>query len=378
MDSGLKIGTLTYHRNQNYGGILQAYALQQAIMELGYQTEIIDYHCPGWKAMLDKREMPFSNHWKYNIKLIFQKILYNHALKIRYDRTMDFLNHFLYLSETKYENYAQLEKTFRIKQYHAVICGSDQIWNPSYKQADDAFYLRFVSEGLRIAYAGSFGVSNLSDSYITKRKQDFANFDYLSVREDAAIPLVAQMTEKPIYHVLDPTLLLTADQWSNLSMKAAKVELPAQYIIAYFLNDINNYASYLKKLSVIYNIPVVSIGHHLISSSKNIRQIADAGPLEFLNLLKNANAVVTDSFHGTVFSILFEKQFVCIPGSRGKMASRLYSMLSQLQLNNNIYETNMDGLKKTDYTKTLNILAEKRYYSRSFIVNSINNQSIFA
>ncbi len=372
MDKGNRVGTLTFHRNQNYGGILQAYALQQVIKEMGYPTDVIDYLYPGWEGTLyRKKVLNFNAHlWRYNLKVILQQFIYGRALKQRLNRTLDFLHHHIQLSEITYADYLQLEKEFPQDDYKAVICGSDQIWNPQYPQVDDAFFLRFVSTGLRIAYAGSFGVSELPETYISKRKDDFDRFDAISVREDAAIPLVAQMTDKKVYQVLDPSLLLTGEQWSVIAGKAAKVKLPDRYIACYFLNDLRSYLPYLKAISEQYHLPIVSIGYHLFSPQKWLHQVANAGPLEFLHILQNATSVVTDSFHGTAFSMVFKKDFLSFT-NRGSIASRLYSLLSLFGLESNLY-VDKANISPINYDTVTAILKEKREQSLHFLTQSLH------
>ena len=314
-----KTATITFHAAHNYGSNLQAYALQQTILKLGYENEIINLRTERQKdlyTVFTKRK---------GLKYVFKNLshlLYYFPLKKAYDKFEEFINNKLivtkeYVSEEDLKN-ADLD-------YDLYIAGSDQIWNPVPADFDWSYYLTFVHEGRKISYAPSFGqLASKGDAGTKHRISDaLKDFDAISVREQGTADNVKQLIgmEPPI--VLDPTLLLKKEEWLSL-VKDEKRIVKGDYIFFYTLFADPKRMAIVKKISKITGLPVVTsnFSNQYDVFNPFIKRY-DAGPLDFLTLIHDAKLVVVSSFHGTVFSILLNVPFVAIDGMSDARISTL-------------------------------------------------------
>lgn len=319
-----KVAIMTWFNYSNFGTSLQVSALTRAIVKLGYQTEVIQY-IPHGKIVtrLDYKDP------KTYIKKIENRINKLNAIGVidnnRESAFQNFLDRHIKLTslyKTESELYALNN------QFDAFVCGSDQIWAPSC--FDPKYFLDFVQESRKmISYAPSIGLPEIADPYVRNRmKECIGRFKHLSVREEQGKELIKELCGKEATVVLDPTLLLNLDEWDN--MVSNQVE-PSPYILCYFLGNNKQSWDHVSKLSKKVGIPVKIIpvfAHDLESGF----QVASAiGPKEFLGLIKNAAFVCTDSFHGTVFSILYERPFYTYERFSNKDSnsqnSRIYNIL---------------------------------------------------
>lgn len=315
-----KVGIITMHRVKNYGSALQAYATQYMVEKLGYECEIIDYQYPGlyqferspyrhpviaaklwwlrptwlrvkwWFMMKKERRM-----WRVRLK------------KGKLDSFEQFYHDFLKLSSFFY---APSSLRSAPPAYDIYMTGSDQVWNPKYAKGDTIFLLDFVSSKKKIAYAASFASDKLEEQFASSFKPLLQQYEAISVREFGGKKIIKDLLGKEVPVVLDPTLLLDADEWSSLSGLCSKHPYQGKkYILVYMLD----YA--FDPSSVIYDIirrlqeqtsyEVVSIGNFDKCKFSPYKAVAEAGPLEFLQLFRYASYVVTSSFHGTAFAVNF-------------------------------------------------------------------------
>lgn len=368
----MKTGILTFHHAHHYGAQLQAFALMKAVTNLGPECEIINY---VRKDTLDGNSI-FKKGLTSRAMLSNANTLMNYGkLKRRYRRFERFVHEEMKLSEKFYGTYEELVAD--APGYDVYVCGSDQIWNPLiYKENtfDPAFFADFARAGRKVAYAPSFGISSIPEDKRELLKGYLDKFDCLSVREMQGGKIIGNITGRDALTVLDPTLLLTGEQWEELSSAPVFNE---PYLLCYFITDARKYSGFVQTLAEKYKMPVVSLcgARRVVPQTRHI--VLDAGPKEFLGLFRNASAICTDSFHGTVFSINFEKEFYCFESSqKGEKAvnSRLNNILGKLDLTERIFPTKMelqkfagriseaDGL--IDYQKVNSILRQER--SRSF------------
>ena len=305
-----KTATITFHAAHNYGSNLQAYALQQTINRLGYENEIINLRTDRQKdlyTVFTKRK-----GLKYVIKNL-SHLIYYCPLKRAYRKFEDFINNKLLLTQ----EYATEDDIIKARlQYDTYVAGSDQIWNPVPDDFDWSYYLTFVREGRKISYAPSFGQLASKGNADTKRRISDAlkSFDIISVREQRAADNVKQLTGVEPQIVLDPTLLLRKEEWLDL-VKDEKCLIEGDYIFFYTLFADPRRMDIIKRVSKTTGLPVV------ISNFSNqydvfnpFKKCYDAGPLDFLTLIRDAKLVVVSSFHGTVFSILLNIPFFAIDG----------------------------------------------------------------
>ena len=298
-----KVGILTIMHTCNYGAELQAYALCSAIGALGYDCELIDYGCPT----VDDREIP-------------------HPPRLRAIRhPKGYLVSWLVLEERKRKHEAFLAFTNAAMRcgskvscesaiaanYSTVVVGSDQTWNGPVTGWDYTFLLDDqVSDGLRkLAYAASFGDMQIGEEERGLYRRALAKFEALSTREGSGVGTIAELGIQGARHVLDPTLLLGGDEWSELAV-ASDVEGP--YVLVYFMAEHEHTLALARRAAEELGAQLVAVNWFAVRKQPDIIFRNAASPAEFLGLVAGAEMVVTSSFHGTCFSILFEKNFRCV------------------------------------------------------------------
>ncbi len=314
-----KVATITFHASHNYGSCLQAYALQRTIEKLGHDCEIINFRTKRQKEMYSiftKRK-----GLKYVFKNLTHLLNYN-ALKKKHSKFEDFIGKNLKVTSKEYNTLEELcDESFN---YDCFVCGSDQIWNPMPSDFDWAYYLPFVKEGKKIAYAPSFGpFSFMGDGENKNKIGDYLkSFDAISVREKKSLEDIKALSAKSAEVVLDPTLLLEKDEWESIMTDERIIK--EDYIFLYTLFANPEIIKIAKKFSKKLKLPVV------VSNFTNQYDIItpfkkhyECGPKDFLNLIKNAKLVLVSSFHGTVFSIKFKKPFFAIGGNKDARISTL-------------------------------------------------------
>jgi len=329
----MKIACLTFHNSTNYGSVLQVYALQEVIKNMGHEYEIINY------TNFEKRKYDsiFGRNkdlkWKnYLIKLTSAPYKIIKLLKFK-----NFSNKYLNVSSYKNTNLEELEANSFI--YDFIICGSDQIWNLDMIRFDSSYFLSFVKESnKKIAYAASIGKTQLTDKEETFFKDNLLGFNKISVREKNAANTIFRIKKQKVELVLDPTLLLTPKKWFELA-KFCKI-LPFKYILLYSVSLHPDVNKFIKKLMKKTGFKLVVIPHHFTDLINN-KKIRIPSPLEFVSLFINATYVVTTSFHGTAFSCNLNKTFFTfIKGSRySSTNSRIADLLDMLHLENRLYDS---------------------------------------
>ena len=320
-------GLVTFFRHHHYGAQLQAYAAMRAMTELGHPCQIIDYR-PEYDAGLNDlfrkgglRAQLTNVHTAAHLA----------AMSRRGARFDAFVAEHMTLTPQCYTNYEQLCDT--PPDLDVFVAGSDQIWNPNIfpnKQFDPTYLLGFAGEHRRISYAPSFAVSELPEDKAQQLKEHLQSFSALSVREKRGQALVERYAERTARVVLDPTLLLRREDWAQLAV-APKGKAP--YILCYFVSDSAAAAPYAKALSERTGLPIVQLAGARKKIDGCSKMVFDAGPQEFLGLFRNAAYVVTNSFHGAVFSLQFGRPFFTSMSPKelaNPTDSRIYSLLSRL------------------------------------------------
>ncbi len=309
------VGIMTFHSAHNYGSCLQAYALQSKIKELGCDVKIINFRSERQKEMY--RPLTSRKGFKYILKNAFF-LLNLSKRKKRHSIFEDFITKQYYLTD-EYSSLEELKSN--PPKFDFYISGSDQIWNTVPYDADMAYFLPFVNDGVKIAFAPSFGqIGNIEHK--NEIAKYLSHYDFLSVREENANLLLDELIGKSAPVVCDPTLFYGQDFWGSLIDD--KPIIDKDYIFFYTLFATPEMIKQVKMLSKATGLPVV------ISNVSNQYEVfsgfekhIDCGPIEFLNLLKNAKYVFTSSFHCTVFSIIFNKNFYAFKGMDDKRISTL-------------------------------------------------------
>lgn len=325
------IKTITFHNAYNYGAMLQTYALQNKIKNLGYETEVIDFLSEELGKDYKVKFFNFSN----GIKSFISSLTSYPIRKKRAEIFEKFLREKIKLTEKKYFSIEDLRKDS--EDFEICITGSDQVWNPAIVYSP-VYFLDFGSKKMkRISYVASFGQEKILKEYEEKVGEHLKNFDCISVREKSGINLVKELSGENAVQVLDPVFLLTKDEWKKLENNIVKdFGLNNGYILVYSMEKNPLIIEAAEKLKKYLNKPIVIIHSSYgittqieILKSKNIN-IPVAGPQEFITLFANADCIVTNSFHGTAFSIVFDKPFLSVPHSTRN--TRLQSVLELLKL----------------------------------------------
>lgn len=348
-----KIAILTWLHNGNYGSILQAYALQRYLRNEGYEVTNIDL-CPSILGKL-------KNCWKQGnpfLSLVKEKKVSWDARKAcskpkevesRLKKFDDFLTDEFCLSHT-YRKFGDLKDIANI--YDAYICGSDQIWSPML--LSPSYYFDFLPESdKKIAYACSFGMSFIPENKKERIAKWLDRFSTISVREDAGVKIVGELTNKDAVINVDPTMLLNAEEWDKLVTLDRPVAEP--YMVCYFLSYNEEQWPKAAKIAKDKGVKMVVIPATKESYQKGDEAICDVGPVDWVNLIKHADMVATDSFHGCVFSIIYKKQFVVFKrfndSNKLSQNSRIYTLLSTYGLEKCLVE-NIDSYEPTNISET--------------------------
>lgn len=355
----MKVGIITWHYLDNYGSVLQAYAMQKNFEKRGCSVEIINYRKNAKKGFIND----FLRFFKYHF-LAFND------LEKRKKKFYDFRKNFL--NETKMYNNEQNLKNIS-DRYDAVVCGSDQIW--SSKQFDSVYYLGFVGKNTK-KYA--YAPSAIQDDYTTNQKKIIKNnlnsFNMLSTREQKGVEILQKIIKKDICEVLDPTLLIEKNEWLSL-VKKEKYHYE-NYVLCSFIGEDDKYRYIVEDIKEKYGcFQVININIKDIHNFGDLI-IRDASPIDLLELISKAKVVVTDSYHICLFSITFEKEFYAIKrfedNESDNQNERINNILSKLSLRDRYisYKGNIN-VKKIDYKKINKELLSLRKNSNIYIDNII-------
>ena len=358
----IAIITLLYH-NYNYGGVLQAYALQKEIEKLGYKCDVISMDRQTMKVFVPEAKnknasykngfITFLTALKKRIKNKWNSLLCINELQKKMKKFDSFIEKNIRKTDIVYtsDTISQL-----VNQYDLFITGSDQVFSPVSGRPET--FLSFVpDEKGKISYAASIGADFITDDYGHYMKSFLKSFDVISVREKGAKTIIDNLMGKDICKVvLDPTLLYQ-ENWASLASPVNGI-LAQSYVLLYFLgesdNEWNRAYSYAKTTGLkILNIPYNKTQYNKRDYKHKENFLwGGVGPEEFLWLIQNAAIVLTDSFHGTVFSVLFHKKFLVYlrksENDNGSMNGRIRDFLSSLSLEDRMI--NQDNKKRQSET----------------------------
>lgn len=392
-----KVGIITIHYVDNIGGVLLAYALQNTIDSFGYECQIIDFDpttLPSKTIHLMKsigrriKRLPlYLRDFKYYFGLFIRNKgnvlppIHDHgSVGLRKKRFDSFRRKYLKMSEQHYTTSEMLKQS--PPWYDAYVCGSDQIWNPFMCKGRDqarnepAYFLDFAPEVKRISYAPSIAIPSIPENLKAEMTNLISAIPYLSSREKQGTDIIKELTGKDAHVVLDPTLLLDYEQWNEI---AVEPEIREPYILCYFLGEGQIYRDFAVKLRGLtgYRLVVISRDHRDMESQNTINY-SDAGPSEFLGLIKNANIICTDSFHGTIFSINFKRPFFVFerPGSHStaSMATRIYSILDLFGLTSRLLKSDVPISKDAlnmDFAEATVLLKKERAKSLHYLEDAL-------
>ncbi len=352
----MKVGILTFHFVDNFGAVLQAYALQQTLVNQKVEAEIIDYR-PSY--IYDKYRMRFSDIAKHPRKVLNNIIQHDYKRK-QHEKFINFSYKYINLSHSVYK---KINKEI-VNEYDYFITGSDQVWNPIITGRDSTYFLNFVHDSnKKVAYAASVGrnVNSEIETFVLENTEDFYK---VSIREEEVARHFNSLGKK-FETVLDPTFLLSKDEW--IKVESAPSNLPEHYVLVYDLECRKDILEMATRKAKEENIQLVTI-HPLNKNYYGHSNLVGVGPEEFIYLFHNADYVYTNSFHGLVFSTIFNKKVFVIEHSTGN--SRLMNLINVLNLEM-IEEINNDGCKAKMYLNGQQI-ESKINESLEFLFNSLN------
>lgn len=365
----------------NYGSMLQAYATLRKIQEIGYNCEIIRY-----QKQRTLREKLYALYYlikigdmsdqKRMLALAINKRIYKEYgrnLVVRHNAYNRFGSKYLKPLFKEYIGYDALKKG--ASNYDLVLVGSDQLWTPM-SLYSGYYNLLFVDDVIpKVAYASSFGVSEIPDFQKTETGAYLDRFKKIGVREQSGKKIVESLSHQKAEVVADPSMLLTREEWEEVA-SSSKVEIGEPYILCYFLgknmeartaaNDLKKKSGY-KIVALCHNDEYISEDNHLGDMS-----LYDIDPCDFITLVKNAKYVCTDSFHCSVFSIIFNKKFMSFyryaQTMKGNRNNRIDSLLDIFDISDRLYNGNIDQIEMDILYDVVNVkLKEYRNRSLSFL-----------
>lgn len=368
MEINKKIGLLTFHTPDNYGAVFQAFALQTYIQKtLGKDIEIINFctqkHINAY-SIFKKR----SNNTIKNIILQLITLTKYFQFKEKKNKFKKFRDKFLTISNKRY--YSEEEFLQHNERYHTYLVGSDQVFNPR-NEYYKTYYLAFPKNGCRkVAYAPSFGISDFDNDTTSKIKPYLEDFDTLSCRELQGAEYLTKILGRKINSVVDPVFLIEHKIWEEISIAPKEKE---KYIFIYDLVGGKNLIEVANKIAKKHqNIKIICATTQIKMKYKNCDMRFNIGPRELLGYIKNAEYVITDSFHGTSLSLIMHKKiitYIALP----HVASRITTIMSNLgtseQVVRNIENFNIDKIIFNSYDDKLKSLVAK---SKEYLNNSLS------
>lgn len=360
----MQIRTITCHDVYNHGASLQAYALQTYLEAMKHQVQIINYkpdylshHYQLWSVDNPIYDAPVIRQLYLLAKLSGRLI----SLK-RKRRFDEFTNNYLKLTPQRYHSYEELEGN--PPQADVYIAGSDQIWNTFFQNGRDAaFYLNFASKSSkRVSYAASFATEDIIEEYKPFVRKMLQNLDAISVRERCSLSLLESMGRTDGIAVCDPVFLLSKEQWENMMSNVVDAD---RYLLVYD----TEHSVKLKEIALqiakdkglkIYNVSAFRIGY----ADKDLWA---SSPLDFIRLVHNAVYVVSNSFHATAFSLIFERNF-CVVNRSERINERMKGLLMNYNIVERLaVEYTKELLMDIDYQKVTPLLRKDIESSKNFL-----------
>lgn len=391
----MRIGIITFVKCDNYGAELQAYALQKKLNLLGYDAEVINLEKE--KGVIESSFSSYKNailnrYKQYGlikgslkiIELIKDKYNARKAFAANSDKVKErhkifklFFNDYIKHS-TKFYTLEEM-RNIQSLPYNVLIAGSDQIWNYMQTRYLDVFFLMMANrwETKKISYAASFSVSSIPQSKRAMYKQYLENMDAISVREITGIDIVKNCSNCKAVTVLDPTLLLNRNEWIEYIGKKDYLPKNKRYVVIYTLSGSHYIYTLAKKIAKKLEAEVINIklSFSKIKGDDGITHIWNAGPREFISIFSQAVYVITDSFHGTAFSINFNIPFTTLLNPASNINSRALSILKLTGTESRLIYDNGENKEpdtlNIDFTPINKIIEKNREKSLKFIKENL-------
>lgn len=373
-----KIGIATVYTGYNYGSALQAYAVKKILADMGYEADILKIKgslVKGrdirlgklitivWRSLFHKGGIKSLKNYSTNISKEFQ------------DGTIELFDEFLNNEISPcLISFKDLRKKANSDEYVAFICGSDQVWNSAVFYVDPFYYLRFAPFEKRIAFAPSFGRDFVPDYNKKKLKKYLSEIKHKSVRETSGANIIKELTGESSTVLVDPTLVLNSNEWTNLLK--LRTACGKKYLLAYFLDPPSLKAEKtINNISEKYGLAIINLPY--IFKDTDLNNVKSAGPREFVEYIKNAAFVCTDSFHGTAFSLNFNIPFFTFErkyGNAGNQSARIESILKMTDHMNRYDTDDIDISMDISFEKSNEILEAERIKSREYLASALKER----
>ena len=367
-----RIGIVTLYDLMNYGNRLQNYAVEEIVKSLGYQPKTIIIRMVTPRTIINEIIGRLKNRQQFQSWNMMQenKRFVKSLSTIEKEKYIRFLE---FNKNNTHVIYKNLYKGFRClwqRKYKYFLAGSDQIWNPMAGQAEDWEFLTFAPKNKRIAIAASFGVETISENRIRIQK-NLQEIKCISVREEAGQKIVKELTGRDATLLVDPTLLITKEQWLGIAEKSNVANDNESYILTYFLG---NETERIKNDIICFcndkNLRVRKL------NNKNDAENFISGPAEFLYMINKAELILTDSFHACVFAFLFNKPFLVYQraGKKENMMSRMDTLLSKFSLERKYANSGLpNDIWEHDYTEGYKQLEIERKKAINFLKKALED-----
>lgn len=359
-----KIGILTWHYYNNFGSALQSFALQHIIIMLGYHVDIINYRNPK-----------FGKTTKLKENLLYFANLYFYKYLPKYYQNKVLLFRKKYMYETKMlfneDDLSKFSKT-----YNTIVCGSDQIWAPNVY--NPIYMLDFVPDGVnKVSYAASIGLESIPNEMVINYKENIGRINHVSVREEKGKEILKNQCGIESTVVLDPTLLLPKEEWDKIKKKTTIKE---EYIFCYFLKKDHQYKELVKEFAERNGYSIYGVSDNIDDSSWiHTFDFQTVNSQDFIGLIEGAQSVFTDSYHGTIFSMIYHKPFLLFErfSSHDTICqnSRIEQLRTYFGIDKNIVKAESISkieIPQINYDEFENTLSKLREGSMSFLKQALN------
>ena len=379
-----KVGQITLY-NYNYGSALQCFATQQVVSEL-------EYICVLFRRLV-KNNILYKLTYSLdaglqmalhptNAKEFLRMMMAKRKTALSAMREQDFLGIQKFIEEdirSVEMTYRQMKRAARSGEYTAFLSGSDQVWNGSWFLRNDMYFLKFVPREKRIAWAPSFGMDHVASYNQHRFAKDIKAYRHLSVRERSGVDIIRQLTGREAMQIIDPVLLLTAQQWRKMyKNKTVIEELPSKYVFFYFLNEPSTHVLHYLDLCAERGLTVVAFASNYSCLQCRSNVIFKGGsPWNYLWLLDGASEICSDSYHALAFSLLFHKEMRIFRRNylhSSDQSERITSIMNKLHIQNRFIDrdiTEMDIRNSIDFAMIDDALDKERRKAKEFLLKTL-------
>lgn len=374
-----KVGLATVFTGLNFGSALQAFAMKTFLCEMGFDATL--FKLKG--SIIANRDVRLSKL----LMISLRSLVHSSGMKeiVNYYRSLSrpvsettkrLFNDFCFSClNPEMITYRDLKKTACKSEYVAFLCGSDQIWNSTTMYVDPFYYLRFSPSEKRIAYAPSFGRDFIPRYNRSKLARYIKDIRFISIRESTGADLIKELIGIDTEVLIDPTFLLSAEEWAHKLSLDREVESP-RYLLAYFLDRPSaQTVNLIQQICQQYNLKIVGIPH-LFEELEWEGDVVDAGPREFVRYVKNASFICTDSFHGVAFSLIFNVPFFVFERAYGLAAnqsSRLISVLNLFEKKDRYEPKTATNAFEIDFSYVNEVMVEERRKSVRYLTRGLDS-----